>query len=140
LLLLLCPQIIPFSASFEAAVCAFGDDEEARKKFLEEKKTRSMIPKIITTGYTALDLIQYFTVGEAEVRAWTVKRGVTAPQAAGVIHSDFMKHFICAEQMRFDDFKEYGSEIEVRKAGKYKTQGKLYIVQDGDIFNFKHAA
>lgn len=87
-------KIIPFSASFEAAVCAFGDDEEGRKKFLEEKKTRSMIPKIITTGYTALDLIQYFTVGVQEVRAWTVKRGVTAPQAAGVIHSDFMKHFV----------------------------------------------
>lgn len=133
-------KIIPFSASFEAEVCSFGNDEAARKTFLEGKKTRSMMAKIITTGYTALDLIQYFTVGEQEVRAWTVKKGVTAPQAAGVIHSDFMKHFICAEQMRFDDFKEFGSEVEVKKAGKYKTQGKLYIVQDGDIFNFKHNA
>lgn len=133
-------KIIPFSATFEAAVCAFGDDEVARKAFLEEKKVKSMMPKIITTGYTALDLIQYFTVGEVEVRAWTVKKGTTAPQAAGVIHSDFMKHFIMAETMAFEDFKKYGSEAEVKKAGKYKQQGKAYIVQDGDIFNFKHGA
>ena len=133
-------KIIPFSAQFEAEVCAFGDNEEARQAFLAEKKCKSMMAKIITTGYSALDLIQYFTVGEAEVRAWTVKKGVTAPQAAGVIHSDFQKNFICAEQMRFEDFKEHGSEVEVKKAGKYKTQGKLYIVQDGDIFHFKHNA
>jgi len=131
-------KIIPFSASFEATVCGFGNDEAARQKFLEESKTKSMIPKIITTGYAALDLIQYFTAGEVEVRAWTVKKGSTAPQAAGVIHSDFQKNFICAEQMRFEDFKEHGSEVEVKKAGKYKTQGKLYIVQDGDILFFKH--
>ena len=86
-------KIIPFSASFESAVCAFGDDEVARKAFLDEKKVKSMIPKIITTGYTSLDLIQYFTTGEVEVRAWTVKKGTLAPAAAGVIHSDFMKHF-----------------------------------------------
>jgi len=133
-------KIIPFSASFESTVCGFGDNEEERQKFLAEKKVKSMMPKIITTGYAALDLIQYFTVGVQEVRAWTVKKGVTAPQAAGVIHSDFQKHFICAEQMTYHDFKEHGSETEVKKAGKYKTQGKLYIVQDGDIFNFKHAA
>jgi obg-like ATPase 1 len=133
-------KIIPFSATFESQVCGFGDDDSARQAFLAERKVKSMMPKIITTGYAALDLIQYFTVGPLEVRAWTVKKGVTAPQAAGVIHSDFMKHFICAEQMMFADFKEFGSEAEVKKAGKYKTQGKLYIVQDGDIFNFKHAA
>jgi len=99
-----------------------------------------MIPKIITTGYTTLDLIQYFTVGPQEVRAWTVKKGCLAPAAAGVIHSDFQACFICAEQMTFDDFKEFGSEAEVKKAGKYKTQGKQYVVQDGDIFHFKHNA
>jgi obg-like ATPase 1 len=131
-------KIIPFSASFEAQVCAFGNDEAARKEFLDGKKVKSMMAKIITTGYTALDLIQYFTVGEVEVRAWTVKKGSTGPQAAGVIHSDFMKNFICVDQMRYDDFKEHGSEGEVKKAGKYKTQGKLYIVQDGDILHFKH--
>jgi len=133
-------KIIPFSASFEAKVCEFGDDESARKAFLEEKKVKSMIPKIITTGYHALDLIHYFTVGDVEVRAWTIKKGTMAPAAAGVIHSDFCKHFICAEQMAFEDFKHYGSEVEVKKAGKFKTQGKLYVVQDGDIFNFKHNA
>ena len=128
-------KIIPFSASFEATVCAFGDDDTARKEFLADKKVKSMIPKIITTGYSSLDLIQYFTVGEVEVRAWTVKKGTLAPGAAGVIHSDFMKHFICAETMAFDDFKHYGSEAEVKKAGKFKTQGKLYVVQDGDILS-----
>jgi obg-like ATPase 1 len=133
-------KIIPFSASFEAEVCAFGDDEEARQKFLEEKKVKSMMSKIITTGYHALDLIHYFTVGEQEVRAWTVKKGTNAPDAAAVIHTDFKKFFICADQMTFDDFKEHGSEVEVKKAGKYKTQGKLYIVQDGDIMHFKHNA
>jgi obg-like ATPase 1 len=133
-------KIIPFSANFESQVCAFGTDEAARQAFLEEKKVKSMMAKIITTGYTALDLIQYFTVGEVEVRAWTVKKGATAPQAAGVIHSDFQKNFICAEQMKFDDFKEHGSEAAVKAAGKYKTQGKLYICQDGDIFFFKHNA
>jgi obg-like ATPase 1 len=133
-------KIIPFSATFESEVCAFGDNEEARKKFLEERKVKSMIPKIITTGYAALDLIQYFTQGPKEVRAWTLKRGSTAPQAAGVIHSDFQKCFICAEQMSFDDFKAYGNEVEVTKAGKRRTKGKDYIVQDGDIFEFKHNA
>jgi len=133
-------KIIPFSASFESAVCAFGDDEAGRQAFLAEKKVKSMMPKIITTGYHSLDLIHYFTAGEQEVRAWTIKKGTMAPAAAGVIHSDFMKHFICAEQMTFDDFKQYGSEVEVKKAGKYKTQGKLYVVQDGDILHFKHNA
>lgn len=133
-------KIIPFSATFEGEVTAFGSDDAARQAFLQEKKVKSMIPKIITTGYSALELIQFFTVGEVEVRAWTLKRGCTAPQAAAVIHTDFQKHFILAEQMTFDDFKQYGSEIEVRKAGKYKTQGKQYIVQDGDILHFKHGA
>jgi len=133
-------KIIPFSASFEAEVCGFGDDETARQAFLTEKKTKSMIPKIITTGYAALDLIQYFTMGDVEVRAWTIKKGTLAPAAAGVIHSDFAKHFICAEVMSFDDFKALGSEAEVKKAGKYKTQGKLYLMQDGDICNWKHNA
>jgi len=122
-------KIIPFSASFESEVCAFGDDEEARKKFLDEKKCKSMMAKIITTGYSALELIQFFTAGEQEVRAWTVKRCSLAPQCAGVIHSDIQKHFICAEQMTFDDFKALGSESEVKKAGKYKTKGKDYVVR-----------
>lgn len=133
-------SIIPFSAAFESQVCAFGNDKEARAKFLEEKKVKSMIPKIITTGYHALDLIHYFTVGEQEVRAWTIKRGTLAPQAAGVIHTDFTKHFICAETIAYEDFHKYGSEGECKKNGKCKTQGKLYVVQDGDIMHFKHNA
>jgi GTP-binding protein YchF len=134
-------KIIPFSAQFEAQVCGFGDDEAARKAFLVEKKVKSMMPKIITTGYHALDLIHFFTCGPQEVRAWTVKKGTQAPRAAGVIHSDFEKFFICAETMTYEDFVACGSsESQVKAGGKYKTQGKAYVVQDGDIFLFKHNA
>jgi len=96
-----------------------------------------MLPKIITTGYSTLDLVHFFTCGADEVRAWTVKRGSLAPAAAGVIHTDFEKGFIHAETMAFDDFKKYGTESAVKAAGKYRTEGKNYVVKDGDIFFFK---
>jgi len=132
-------KLIPFSAAFEGKVAELRSKEE-KAKFEDDEKAKSQMPKIISTGYHALDLIHYFTVGEVEVRAWTIKKGTTAPAAAGVIHTDFMKHFVCAEQMTFEDFKEHGNESAVKAAGKYKTQGKLYIVQDGDILFFKHNA
>jgi obg-like ATPase 1 len=159
-------KLIPFSAAFEGK-CA-GMNKEEKTAFETEMKAKSQMPKIITTGYHALDLIHYFTVGEVEgkkkkksynvlmyiiliilflyffsdflVRAWTIKRGTLCPAAAGVIHSDFMKFFICAESMAFVDFKEHGSEAGCKAAGKYKTQGKMYVVQDGDIMFFKHNA
>lgn len=127
--------IIPFSAEFEAKVSTMPDDEKQR--FCDENKAQSMLSKIITNGYHCLDLIHFFTSGEDEVRAWTIRNGTKAPQAAGVIHTDFEKGFICAETMAFDDFKEHGSESAVKAAGKYKTQGKTYVVQDGDIMYFK---
>ena len=133
-------KVIPFSVVYEAKITAFGADEEARKAFIAEKKVPSQMPKIITTGYHALDLIHYFTAGEDEVRGWTVKRGALAPAAAGVIHTDFQKAFIAAEVMAFDDFKEAGSETAVKAAGKYRTKGKEYLVADGDIMFFKHNA
>jgi len=127
--------IVPFSASFESHI--MGLDADARKKYLEENKVPSALPKVILTGYHTLDLIHYFTSGEDEVRAWTIRKGTKAPQAAGVIHTDFERGFISAEQMGFDDFKSLGSEAAVRAAGKYKSQGKLYEVHDGDILFFK---
>jgi len=130
--------VIPFSAILESKLKAM--DAEEKKKFLEEQKTKSMVNKIIHAGYDSLRLIHYFTAGEDEVKCWTVRKGTLAPGAAGVIHSDFEKGFICAETMAFADFKELGSESAVKAGGKYRKEGKMYEVQDGDIFNFKFNA
>ena len=117
--------IIPFSVEHEEAVMR------------GEIESPSMINKIIKTGYELLNLIHFFTAGDDEVRAWTVRKGTKAPQAGGVIHSDFEKGFICIEVMKYEDFIEYGSEAAVKNAGKYKQLGKDYVIQDGDIVNFK---
>mgnify|MGYP002712494523 CR=1 FL=1 len=100
----------------------------------------TQLPKIITTGFKALQLEYFFTAGADEVRAWTIQKGTKAPQAAGKIHTDFEKGFIMAEVMGFDDFKELGSEAACRAGGKYRQQGKTYVVQDGDIIFFKFNA
>lgn len=92
------------------------------------------------TGYKTLNLIHYFTCGKDEVKSWTIREGCNAPQAAGVIHGDFQKHFIMAEVMAYETYKELGSEAAVKKAGKYKQEGKNYVVKDGDIMFFKHNA
>jgi len=131
--------MLPISVSLEQQIEAFTDETE-RQNFLTEHKTRSMIPKIISTGFKNLHLIVFFTVGEDEVRAWVIREGTTAPGAAGCIHSDFEEKFIRAEVMKYDDFKELGSEQEVRNHGKYYTKGKDYIVEDGDILLIKHGA
>jgi len=98
---------------------------------------QSSLGKIIVTGFKGLGLQYFFTAGSDEVKAWTIKRGSLAPQAAGRIHSDFEKGFIMAEVMKFSDFKELGSEAAVKSAGKYRQQGRNYIVEDGDIIFFK---
>ena len=95
------------------------------------------VAKLIRSAYTLLDLQTYFTAGEKEVRAWTVRAGSTAPQAAGVIHTDFEKGFIRAEVMKYKDFVELGSEQAVKEAGKLSIEGKEYIVEDGDIMHFR---
>ena len=96
-----------------------------------------MVPKIIKGGYHALDLIYFFTAGHDEVRAWTIRRKTKAPQAAGVIHTDFEKGFICAEVMKYDDFVKYGSQNAVKGEGKYLQKGKEYVVEDGDIILYR---
>ena len=93
--------------------------------------------KLIRAAYGLLKLQTYFTAGEKEVRAWTVRTGSTAPQAAGVIHTDFEKGFIRAEVMKYADFVSLGSEQAVKEAGKLSVEGKEYIVQDGDIMHFR---
>jgi len=129
------PTIIPFSAAFELKYIDL--DAEAAKKYCEEVGATSNLPKIITTGFKALNLEYFFTAGKDEVRAWTIQKGTKAPGAAGKIHTDFEKGFVMAEVMSFEDYKENGSEVAVKAAGKYRQQGKTYTVQDGDIIFFK---
>ena len=99
--------------------------------------TESGVNKLIRSAYELLNLSTYFTAGVQEVRAWTIEKGFTAPQAAGVIHTDFEKGFIRAEVIKFDDFIQYGSEAAVKEAGKLGVEGKTYLVQDGDIMHFR---
>merc|ERR1712130_217234 len=105
-----------------------------------ETKCTSILDKIIVQGYKALQLQYFFTAGPDEVKAWTIQKGFKAPQAAGKIHTDFEKGFIMAEVMKFDEYKEHGSESAVKAAGGYRQQGKNYVVMDGDIIFFKFNA
>jgi len=130
--------LIPFSVAFEERLVSLSAEE---KKAEEEKAcATSALGKITQAGYTSLDLIRYFTCGPDEVRAWTVRRGTKAPQAAGVIHSDFENKFVCGEIMSFSDLKEHGSETAVKAAGKLRQQGKPYEMVDGDIAYWKAGA
>lgn len=129
-------QIIPFSGAFELKLADMETDDE-RKKYQEDEKCQSMLEKIIVSGYKALHLEYFFTCGEDEVKAWTIQEGTKAPQAAGRIHTDFEKGFIMAEVMHYEDFKQEGSEAAARAAGKYRQQGRNYVVHDGDIIFFK---
>jgi obg-like ATPase 1 len=127
--------VIPFSATFEKAWEKMTPEEQAAAT--AEKKIKSMLPKIIKVGYESLQLCNFFTSGADEVRAWTIRKFSKAPQAAGTIHTDFEKGFICADIMSFADFKEQGSEAACKAAGKYRQQGREYVVEDGDIAFFK---
>ncbi|KAI7882343.1 GTP-binding protein YchF [Lichtheimia hyalospora FSU 10163] len=128
--------MIAYSGAFELNMSLIEDEEE-KEKTLKELGARSMLPKIIVAGYSALQLIYYFTGGPDEVRAWTIRRLTKAPQAAGVIHSDFERGFIMAEVMKYNDLKELGGESAVKANGKYMQKGKEYVVEDGDIIYFK---
>ncbi|CAG2161695.1 unnamed protein product [Oppiella nova] len=130
--------VILFSGILENNLVSMSPED--RQRFLDENKTQSALDRIITTGYKALQLQYFFTAGKDEVKAWTIQKGTKAPQAAGRIHTDFEKGFIMAEVMKFEDFKEEGSENACKSAGKYRQQGKTYTVEDGDIILFKFNA
>jgi len=130
-------EVILISASIESEIIQLDDIEE-KLMFLEEMNlTEPGVNRLIQSSYNLLNLITYFTAGEKEVRAWTVHKGATAPQAAGVIHTDFEKGFIRAEVISYADYIEYGSEASVKEAGKLGVEGKEYIVKDGDVMHFR---
>lgn len=125
------------SAAIEADI-ALLDSFEDRKEFLNDMGLEeSGVVRLIKQAYRLLDLATYFTAGEKEVRAWTITKGMTAPQAAGVIHTDFEKGFIRAEVIHYQDYVQYGSESACRDAGKLNVEGKEYIVLDGDVMHFR---
>jgi obg-like ATPase 1 len=135
-------SLIPFSVEYEQALWALREDKAKEAAFLAEcSGATSALPKMITSGFTALSLIYYFTCGEKEVRAWTVASGATAPEAAAVIHTDFQKGFVKAEVVAFEDYRSLcdgqKSMAPVKAAGKYRIEGKTYIVQNGDILHFQ---
>ena len=130
-------QSVVISAAIEAEIAQLESAEE-KAEFLETLGLEETgLSKVIAAGYALLDLVTFLTTGPKESRAWTVVRGATAPQAAGVIHSDFEKGFICAETISYDDFIACGSEQAVKDAGKMRQEGRTYVVQDGDVVLFR---
>ncbi len=130
-------EVVLVSAGIEADIAELETIEE-RMEFVEELGLKEPgVNRVIRAAYNLLNLITYFTAGEKEVRAWTIRNGWTAPQAAGVIHTDFEKGFIRAEVIKYDDFVTYGSESKCRDAGKLHVEGKDYIVGDGDVMHFR---
>lgn len=130
-------QVVMVCAAIEAQIAEL-ESEDDRKVFLEEYGLKeSGLNRLIQAAYALLDLITYFTAGEKEVRAWTIHRGWKAPQAAGVIHSDFEKGFIRAEVIKLADYQKYKTEAGCREAGKLAVEGKDYVVHDGDIMHFR---
>jgi len=130
-------EVLIIGAKIEADITELETYDE-RKMFLDELGLDEPgVNRLIRSAYALLNLQTYFTAGVKEVRAWTIYKGSTAPQAAGVIHSDFEKGFIRAEVMKYDDYVNYGSESAVKEAGKFKVEGKEYVVSDGDIMHFR---
>ncbi len=129
-------QVVPICAKIESEIAELDDADKA--DFLAELgMTEPGLNRVIRAGYSLLGLQTYFTAGVKEVRAWTVKIGATAPQAAGVIHTDFEKGFIRAEVIAYQDFIHYKGEAGAKEAGKWRLEGKEYIVKDGDVMHFR---
>ncbi len=127
---------IPISVKIEAELAGLSTDE-ANDMMTALGLKESGLDKVIKKCYELLELITYLTTGQKETRAWTVKRGTKAPEAAGVIHTDFAKNFIRAEVISYDDFVAYGGEVGVRDKGKLRLEGKEYVMQDGDVCHFR---
>lgn len=131
--------ILPISVAFEERLTGFETEQEAEEE-CKKLGTKSALPKVIVAMRSALNLGSFFTTGEDEVRQWTIRKGTKAPQAAGVIHTDFEKTFIQAIVYNYDTLKELKDETAVKAAGKVLTKGKDYVVEDGDILLIKAGA
>ncbi len=130
--------IIPFFAKIELELSKLEEDDRAT--FMQDYGIKeSALSKILRTSYELLGLHSFFTVGEDECRAWTIKKNYTAQQAAGVIHTDFFNRFIRAEVVHYEDFIQHGSFNKCKEAGAWRLEGKEYIVKDGDILNIRHS-
>ncbi|NOS68257.1 MAG: redox-regulated ATPase YchF [Candidatus Peribacteraceae bacterium] len=129
-------ELVIISAKIEEDLQDLTPDEA--KTFLKDLGVESSgLDRLIRAAYHRLGYFTYFTAGVEEVRAWTIHAGWTGPQAAGVIHTDFEKGFICAETISYKDFVQYGSELKAKEAGKMRQEGKTYVVQDGDVMHFR---
>jgi len=127
--------VVAISAKLEAEIADLADDE--KQIFLADMgMTEPGLNRLIHATYDLLGLLTFFTTGKDEVRAWTVRKGATAPQAAGVIHTDFEKGFIRAQTIAYDDFVKFGGEQGAKDAGKMRAEGKEYVVKDGDVLHF----
>ena len=130
-------EVLIIAGATEAEIAEL-DNNADRLEFLKDVGlTEPGVDKLVRAAYKMLNLQTFFTVGPKEIRAWTIKTGMTAPQAAGVIHSDLERGFIRAEVMKYKDYIHYGSEHACKEAGKFNVEGKNYIVEDGDILNIR---
>lgn len=130
-------EVVIITAAMEAEIAALDTPEERQAFLADMGLDEPGVNKLIRSAYKLLDLQTYFTAGVKEVRAWTITRGMTAPQAAGVIHTDFEKGFIKAEVISYEDFLKYKSEAACRDNGKLSIEGKEYVVHDGDVMHFR---
>lgn len=130
-------EIIVLAVATEADIAELEDYEERQMFLTDIGLEEPGVSRLIRSAYTLLNLQTYFTAGVKEVRAWTIPVGSTAPQAAGVIHTDFEKGFIRAETISYADYETYGSEAKVKEAGKMRVEGKDYVVADGDVMHFR---
>ena len=130
-------EVIIMNNNIEAQIAELESAED-KQMFMEEYGMKEpALDRLIHSAYKLLNLFTYFTAGVQEVRAWTIQQGWRAPQAAGVIHTDFEKGFIKAEVISYNDFVQYGSEAACRDAGKLRIEGKEYVVKDGDVMHFR---
>lgn len=130
-------EVLIIAGALEAEIAELEDPEDREVFLADAKLSEPGVNKLIRAAYKTLNLQSFFTVGPKELRAWTIRKGMTAPQASGVIHSDLERGFIRAEVMKYDDFIQYKSEQGVKDAGKFRVEGKNYIVADGDILHIR---
>ena len=130
-------EAIFLDAKFESELVELGDEDEAREMLAEMGVTEPGLDVLARVGFDTLGLQTYLTAGPKETRAWTIKKGATAPEAAGVIHTDFQKGFIKAEIVSFDDLMEHGTVQKAKEAGKVRMEGKDYVMADGDVVKFR---